>query len=101
MRDSKVDCLLGHRGGNFYASVKVARKLVRRSIETEDYNVAKNRLDPVLEEIRGAKNACAAGTLGPAIQAEVDRVDLLVFVSWGKWKAATKRMSSWRPVSVN
>ncbi len=72
---SKVQCLVRHRGGNYYASAKVAGKLIRRSLDTDDYNVAKNRLPSVLEEIRGAKNASSAGTLGAAIQAEADRED--------------------------
>ena len=72
---SKVNCLVRHRGGNYYASAKVSGKVIRRSLDTEDYNIAKNRLPSVLAEIRGAKNASRAGTLGAAIQAEADRED--------------------------
>ena len=72
---SKVPCLLRHRGGGYYACAKVAGKIIRRSLDTEDYNTAKNRLDPVLAEMRGAKNASAAGTLGAAIREEADRED--------------------------
>jgi integrase len=72
---SKVPCLLRHRGGGYYACAKVAGKIIRRSLDTEDYNIAKNRLAPVLAEMRGAKNASAAGTLGAAIQEEADRED--------------------------
>lgn len=50
-------------------------KVIRRSLETEDYNVARNRLPDVLAEMRGAKNAAAARTLGAALQTEADRVD--------------------------
>ena len=64
---SKVPCLLRHRGGNYYARAKVGGKAIRRCLDTEDYNVAKNRLGGVLTEIRGAKNASKAGTLGAVI----------------------------------
>lgn len=72
---SKVSCLLRHRGGNYYASTKVSGKVIRRCLETDDFNTAKNRLPGVLEEIRGAKNASKAGTLGAAIQSEAERED--------------------------
>lgn len=72
---SKVQCLVRHRGGNYYASAKVAGKVIRRSLDTEDYNTAKNRLPAVLAEIRGAKNSNAAGTLGQAIKDEAHRED--------------------------
>ncbi len=72
---SKVSCLSRHRGGNYYAVAKVGGKLIRRSLETDEFNTAKNRLDRALREIRGAKNARLAGTLGAAIQEEADRHD--------------------------
>jgi integrase len=72
---SKTPCLLRHRGGNYYASAKVAGKVIRRSLDTDDYNTAKNRLPVILEEIRGAKNARQAGTLGAAIKTEAERAD--------------------------
>lgn len=72
---SKVQCLVRHRGGNYYASAKVAGKVIRRSLDTDDYNVAKNRLPAVLAEIRGAANASSAGTLGQAIKDEAHRED--------------------------
>lgn len=72
---SKVPCLVRHRGGNYYASTKVAGKLIRRCLDTDDFNIAKNRLPGVLEEIRGAKNASQAGTLGAAIHEEAHRDD--------------------------
>ncbi|KAB2642994.1 MAG: site-specific integrase [Verrucomicrobia bacterium] len=72
---SKVQCLLRHRGGNYYASAKVGGKLIRRSLDTDDYNVAKLRLPPVLAELRGAKNRAEAGSLGAAVKAEAHRED--------------------------
>lgn len=72
---SKVPCLVRHRGGNYYASAKVGGKLIRRSLDTDDYNQANLRLPGVLAEMRGAKNAAAAGTLGAAIKEESDRDD--------------------------
>jgi len=72
---SKVPCLVRHRGGNYYASAKVGGKLIRRSLGTEDYNQAVIRLPGVLAEMKGAKNAAAAGTLGAAIKEEADRDD--------------------------
>jgi len=72
---SKVQCLVRHRGGNYYASAKVAGKVIRRSLDTDDYSTAKNRLPKVLSEIRGATHATAAGTLGAAITAEAERED--------------------------
>lgn len=72
---SKVPCLVRHQGGRYYASVKVGGKVIRRCLDTDDYNTAANRLPAVLAEMRGARNAAAAGTLGAAIQAEADRED--------------------------
>jgi integrase len=72
---SKVSCLLRHRGGNYYASTKVSGKVIRRSLDTEDFNTAKNRLPAMLEEIRGARNASKAGALGQAIHDEAHRDD--------------------------
>ena len=72
---SKVPCLVRHRGGKYYASVKVGGKVVRRCLDSDDYNTAKLRLPAVLAEIRGAKNADKAGTLGQAIQDEANRED--------------------------
>ena len=54
---SKVLSFLHHRGGNFYASAKVAGKVIRRSLETGDFNEAKNRLSDALVEMQGTKNA--------------------------------------------
>ena len=72
---SKVPCLIRHRGGIYYASAKVSGKIIRRSLDTDDFNTAKNLLPGTLEEMRGAKNARAAGTLGAAIKAESERED--------------------------
>jgi integrase len=72
---SKVQCLVRHRGGKYYASAKVAGKVVRRCLDTDDYNTAKNRLAGVLADMRGSKNAAQAGTLGRAIEDEAARVD--------------------------
>jgi len=60
----KVPCLIRHRGGRCYASAKVGGKIIRRWLDTDDYNTAPNWLPPVLAEMRGARNAAAAGTLG-------------------------------------
>jgi hypothetical protein len=72
---SKVQCLVRHRGGNYYPSINMVGKVIRRSLNTDDYNTAKNRLPGVLAEIRGAKNATSAGTLGQAIMDEAQRED--------------------------
>lgn len=72
---SKVPCLLRHRGGNYYASAKVAGKVIRRCLETDDFNMAKNRLPAVLAEMKGARNASQAATLGIAVQEEAARED--------------------------
>jgi hypothetical protein len=72
---SKVQCLVRHRGGTYYASAKVAGKTIRRSLDTDDYGVAKNRLPAVLDEIRGARNAIMSSTLGAAITTEANRED--------------------------
>ena len=72
---SKVPSLFRHRGGNYYAVAKVSGRIKRRSLETDDFNTAKIRLPAVLEEIRGAKNASEAGTLGKAIHDEAHRLD--------------------------
>jgi integrase len=72
---SKVPCLFLHRGGNYYASVKVGGKTIRRSLDTTDYNTAKLRLPAVVADIRGSKNASQAGTLGLAVTDEANRED--------------------------
>jgi integrase len=72
---SRIPCLVRHRGGNYYVSTKVSGKLIRRSLATDDFNTAKIRLPGALEEIRGAKNASAAGMLGKAVHDEAHRDD--------------------------
>jgi integrase len=72
---SKVSCLFLHRGGTYYAIAKVSGKIIRRSLETNDYGIAKNRLAAVLTEMRGASNISSASTLGVAIQTEANRID--------------------------
>lgn len=72
---SKVPCLIRYRGGNYYANVRVSGKLLRRSLDTDDYSQAVARLPGVLAELRGAKNASQAGTLGKAVHDEAHRDD--------------------------
>jgi hypothetical protein len=72
---SAKDCLLLHRGGNYYASARVASKVIRRSVETDDYKTASNRFPAVLAEMRGAKNTSVAGNPGRAIHDEAHRDD--------------------------
>ena len=72
---SKVSHLFRHRAGTYYAIAKVGGNKFRRSLDTDDFNIAKNRLPAVIAEMRGAKNASSAGTLGAAITAEADRDD--------------------------
>lgn len=72
---SKVSHLFRHRAGTYYAITKVGGNKFRRSLDTDDFNTAKNRLPAVLAEIRGATNASAAGTLGQAIEDESKRED--------------------------
>jgi len=72
---SKVSCLLRHRGGQYYASAKVAGKIIRRSLDTDDFNTAKNRLSGVLAEMRGAANTREALSLGESITKEAMRED--------------------------
>lgn len=74
-RKSKVPCLFLHSGGKYYAVTKVAGKLIRRSLETDDYVTASNRLDGVLIEMRGASKASSANSFGSALKAEVERHD--------------------------
>lgn len=72
---SRKPNLVRHRGGKYYVAAKVGGKLIRRSLKTDDYNTALLRLPSALEEIRGAKNASDAGTLGQAIYDEANRDD--------------------------
>jgi integrase len=72
---SKVPCLVRHKAGNYYASAKVAGKVVRRSLDTDDFNTAKNRLAEALAGMRGATNSAQAGTLGQALAAEAARAN--------------------------
>ncbi len=72
---SKVSNLFVHRGGTYYAVAKVSGKIIRRSLDTKDYNIAKNRLAGVLAEMRGASNMSKASTFGAAIQTEAERDD--------------------------
>ena len=65
--------MLRHRGGKYYACAKVAGKVIRRSLETDDYNVAQNRLPVALEEMRGAINAIKATSLQIALEEEARR----------------------------
>jgi integrase len=74
-RKSKVPCLFLHSGGKYYAISKVSGKLIRRSLDTDDYATASARLDGVLAEMRGAKNAASAGSLGAALRKEAYRDD--------------------------
>ncbi len=75
---SKLPCLLRHKAGNYYASVKVRGKVIRRSLETDDFGVAKTRLPGVLVELRGAENASDAPLLGQALMEEALRPDPLI-----------------------
>lgn len=72
---SKVENLFRHRGGNYYAVTKVDGKVRRRSLETEDFNLAKGRLANALADLRGTTNARKAGTLAEAITHEAERED--------------------------
>ena len=72
---SRVSCLFRHRGGNYYAVAKVGGKVIRRSLETDDFNTASNLLPAALVQMRGAKHSTAADTLGAAIRAEAARED--------------------------
>lgn len=72
---SKVENLFKHRAGNYYAVAKVVGKVRRRSLETSDYNLAKERLPAALESLRGATEARSAGTVGAALLAEARRED--------------------------
>jgi hypothetical protein len=60
---SKISNLHVHRSGTYYAVTKVFGKTIRRTLATTDYNIAKNRLPLMLDEIKGAKNTAKAGTL--------------------------------------
>jgi len=98
---SKVPCLIKHRAGTYYASAKVSGKVIRRSLETSDYNEATNRLPAALAEIRGAKNASQAGTLAVAIHDEAHREDPTIKVTTRKYyretSAALARVSKSMP----
>lgn len=72
---SKVENLFRHRGGNYYAVAKVDGKVRRRSLETEDFNLAKGRLQNALADLRGTTNAKRAGTIAEALTAEAARQD--------------------------
>lgn len=72
---SKVSNLFRHRGGNYYAVAKVQGKVRRRCLETDDFNLAKDRLANALAELRGATEAKTAGSLGEALTKEADRAD--------------------------
>ncbi|MEY3395893.1 MAG: hypothetical protein RL346_2130 [Verrucomicrobiota bacterium] len=74
-RKSKVPCLYIHSGGKYYAVAKVSGKLIRRSLNTDDYATASNRLEGVLTEMKGARNAITANSLGAALKAEIERYD--------------------------
>lgn len=74
-RKSKIPCLVVHRGGKYYAAAKVAGKVVRRCLDTDDFHTAKNLLPGALDEMRGAANARTAGTLGTAVHDEAHRED--------------------------
>jgi len=72
---SKVANMVKHRGGTYYAVTKVQGKVRRRSLETDDFNLAKARLPAVLTELRGATDSAKAGTLAQALTDEANRDD--------------------------
>ena len=72
---SKVGNLFRHRGGHYYAVTKVLGKVRRKSLDTEDFNVAKSRLEAALNDLRGATASGTAGTLSEALRAEAARPD--------------------------
>jgi integrase len=72
---SKVENLFRHRAGKYYAVAKVLGKIRRRSLDTADYNLAKDRLAGALAAMRGATEAGTAGTMRTAIVAEANRED--------------------------
>lgn len=74
-RKSKVSNLFRHNAGNYYAITKVRGKIKRRCLDTDDFNLAKNRLTDALDELRGATEAHTAGTLREAITAEAARAN--------------------------
>lgn len=74
-RRSKTANMVKHRGGSYYAVSKVQGKVRRRTLETDDYNLAKARLPAVLAELRGATESAKAGTLAQALTEEADRSD--------------------------
>jgi integrase len=74
-RKSKVPNLFIHSGGRYYAVAKVTGKIIRRCLETDDYATASARLDGVLAEMKGAKNAATAGSLGAALMRVAHRTD--------------------------
>lgn len=71
---SKVSNMVRHRGGNYYAVAKVLGKVRRRSLETSDFNLAKERLPAVLEDLRGTETT-TTGTVRVALLREADRND--------------------------
>lgn len=72
---SKVANMVKHRGGTYYAVTKVQGKVRRRTLETDDFNLAKARLAAVLTELRGATESAKAGTLAQALIEEANRND--------------------------
>lgn len=72
---SKVENLFKHRAGNYYAIAKVHGKIRRKSLDTNDYGLAKNRLGAALTALRGTTEASKAGTIRVAILAEASRED--------------------------
>jgi integrase len=61
--------LVRHQGGTIYLRAKVAGKIIRRSLDTEDLAAAKRKRDTEIERIRKqmATAAEAAKTLGGAL----------------------------------
>lgn len=72
---SKVANLVRHRGGNYYAVTKASGKVVRRCLDTDDYNLAASRLPAALTDMRGATASRTAGTLTEALRTEAARPD--------------------------
>jgi hypothetical protein len=50
IKKSKVTCLLPRRGGNYYATAKVAGKAIRGFLETDDFDSKKNHIPATIRE---------------------------------------------------
>lgn len=88
---TKIQCLVRHSSGVYYARTRVGGKLVWKTLETDLFTVAKIRLPETLELIRNASAARASSTKDYSTFEKASRVYLADYSHRVDLKPRTKR----------